>query len=53
MLVGDVISTKGMTQKDLPRLTEMTRQAVIALKDDLDGRAYVPAKLRKYLRATA
>ena len=53
MLVGDVISTKGMTQHDLPKLMAMTREAVIALKHDLEGRAFVPAKQQKRLRATA
>jgi 1-acyl-sn-glycerol-3-phosphate acyltransferase len=53
MLVGDVISTKGMTPADQDRLVEMTREAVIALKDDLDGRTFVPARARQSLRASA
>jgi 1-acyl-sn-glycerol-3-phosphate acyltransferase len=52
MLVGDVISTKGMTSADQDRLIEMSREAVIALKDDLEGRTFVPEKQQK-IRATA
>jgi 1-acyl-sn-glycerol-3-phosphate acyltransferase len=50
MLVGDVISTKGMTKDDQDRLVEMTREAVIALKDELEGRTFVPPQT---IRATA
>lgn len=53
MLVGDVISTKGMTPADQDRLIEMTREAVIALKDELDGRTFVPAKQQHKIRASA
>lgn len=53
MLVGDVISTKGMTPADQDRLIEMTREAVIALKDELDGRTFVPAKQQRNIRASA
>jgi 1-acyl-sn-glycerol-3-phosphate acyltransferase len=47
LLVGDVISTKGMTEADQSRLMAETRERVIALKDELDGRTFVPQKLRK------
>lgn len=46
ILVGDVISTRGLTEDDIDGLIEQTRDAVIALKDELDGRAFAPAKLR-------
>lgn len=51
LLVGDIISTRGLTEADLPRLIAETRQRVIALKAELEGRAYVvrepkPASLR-------
>lgn len=38
MLVGDVISTKGMTEADLPRLMATTRERVIGLKQELEAR---------------
>ena len=40
MLVGDVISTKGMTERDLDALATRAREAVVALKDELDGKTY-------------
>ena len=46
LIVGDVISTQGMTDADLPRLMAETRERVIALKDELDGRTFVPQRLR-------
>jgi 1-acyl-sn-glycerol-3-phosphate acyltransferase len=46
ILVGDVISTRGMSEDDLDELMERSRDAVVALKDELDGRAYAP-RLRK------
>jgi 1-acyl-sn-glycerol-3-phosphate acyltransferase len=51
LIVGDVISTQGMTEADLPRLMAETRERVIALKDELDGRTFVPARVG--VRATA
>ena len=46
LIVGEPISTRGMTDADMERLIETTRQAVIALKDELEGRTVVPHKLR-------
>lgn len=51
LLVGDVISTKGMTLADQARLIDMARETVIALKDELEGRTFVPEKQK--LRASA
>jgi 1-acyl-sn-glycerol-3-phosphate acyltransferase len=54
MLVGDLISTRGLTDKDLPRLMAETRARVVMLKDELDRRAYgAPAKVAKPKRVTA
>jgi 1-acyl-sn-glycerol-3-phosphate acyltransferase len=53
MLVGDVISTKGMTRADQDRLVEMSRQAVVALKHELDGRTFAPNAAANKIRATA
>ncbi len=39
LLVGEVISTRGMGEADLESLIDEAREAVIALKDELDGRA--------------
>ncbi len=36
-LVGDPISVKGLTEEDLPALMERGRDAIIALKEQLDG----------------
>jgi 1-acyl-sn-glycerol-3-phosphate acyltransferase len=44
--VGEPISTRGMTDADVPRLIAEVRQQVIALKDELDGHGYVPQRLR-------
>ena len=38
LVVGDVISTKGMTEADLDALMVQTREAVIALKNEADIR---------------
>lgn len=46
ILVGDVISTRGMKESDLDRLIDLSREAVIALKDELDGRAFVAPRRR-------
>src|SRR5579862_612077 len=35
---GEPISTQGMTEDDLGRLMAMSRDAVVALKDELDGK---------------
>jgi 1-acyl-sn-glycerol-3-phosphate acyltransferase len=40
ILVGDPISTRGMSEDDLDALIEQSREAVIDLKDELDGRTY-------------
>jgi 1-acyl-sn-glycerol-3-phosphate acyltransferase len=37
MLVGDVIPTRGLDDKDVDALIARTRETVIALKDQLDG----------------
>ena len=42
LIVGHPISTKGMTEKDLPRLMATTRETVVALKDELEGRTFAP-----------
>ncbi len=36
--VGHPISTRGMTEADTERLIEMSREAVIALKEELEGK---------------
>ena len=38
ILVGEVISTRGLGDKDLDGLIARCRDTVIALKDELDGR---------------
>lgn len=38
IVVGDLISTKGLTEADLPGLMERTRDRVIALKHECDAR---------------
>jgi 1-acyl-sn-glycerol-3-phosphate acyltransferase len=43
LLVGEPISTKGLTDKDLDALIARGREAVIALKDELDGRVAAEA----------
>jgi 1-acyl-sn-glycerol-3-phosphate acyltransferase len=54
MLVGDVISTRGLREADLPQLMAETRQAIVELKAELEGRARVPAaRPRKQLRRLA
>ena len=53
MLVGDVISVEGMTLDDQDELVAKTREAVIALKDDLEGRTFVPAPQQSSVRASA
>jgi 1-acyl-sn-glycerol-3-phosphate acyltransferase len=53
MIVGDVISTKGMTEADLERLTAETRARVVALKQELEARALAPVGRKQALRATA
>jgi 1-acyl-sn-glycerol-3-phosphate acyltransferase len=40
MLVGDVIPIKHYTEADMDALIARCREAVIELKDELDGRAY-------------
>jgi 1-acyl-sn-glycerol-3-phosphate acyltransferase len=40
ILVGDVISTRGMTERDLQALMDQARDQVIALKDELEGRRF-------------
>jgi 1-acyl-sn-glycerol-3-phosphate acyltransferase len=40
LLVGDVISIKGYTDSKIDELILLTRDEVIALKDELDGRTY-------------
>ncbi len=54
MLVGETISTRGMTDKDLPRLLEQSRQRVVDLKEELEGRPLVASKRARSgaLRAT-
>jgi 1-acyl-sn-glycerol-3-phosphate acyltransferase len=52
LIVGEPISTKGMTDADMQRLIAETRETVIALKDELEGRTFVPQKQHK-LRALA
>jgi 1-acyl-sn-glycerol-3-phosphate acyltransferase len=47
MLVGELISTKNLTEADVPWLIEHTRAAVIGLKDELEGRGFVQERLRK------
>jgi 1-acyl-sn-glycerol-3-phosphate acyltransferase len=37
MLVGDVVSTRGMTEEDVPRLSAMVRGMIIGLKHELEG----------------
>jgi 1-acyl-sn-glycerol-3-phosphate acyltransferase len=37
ILVGEPISTKGLTEKDMDGLIARSREAVIALKNELDG----------------
>jgi 1-acyl-sn-glycerol-3-phosphate acyltransferase len=45
ILAGEPISTRGMTDDDLERLMAMSRDAVVALKDELDGKpAAAPAQ---------
>jgi len=46
ILVGDLIPTAGLGEDDLDELIDRSREAVVALKDELDGRAYAP-RLRK------
>jgi 1-acyl-sn-glycerol-3-phosphate acyltransferase len=48
ILVGDVISTRGHSEATLDELMAHARASVLALKDELDGRAAAPR-----LRATA
>jgi 1-acyl-sn-glycerol-3-phosphate acyltransferase len=45
LLVGDVISTSGYAPGDADALIAHTRDTIIALKDELEGRAY-PTPLR-------
>jgi 1-acyl-sn-glycerol-3-phosphate acyltransferase len=40
LLVGEVISTRGYAVENLDDLIAHTRDQIIALKDELDGRAY-------------
>jgi 1-acyl-sn-glycerol-3-phosphate acyltransferase len=54
LMVGDVISTKGMTEADLHQLMGRTRERVIELKQELEGRVVAPAaKQKQRIRATA
>jgi 1-acyl-sn-glycerol-3-phosphate acyltransferase len=53
LIVGDLISTKGLTEADLNALMTQTRERVISLKHELEGRAFVPQKQKQRLRATA
>jgi 1-acyl-sn-glycerol-3-phosphate acyltransferase len=54
LIVGDVISTKGMTEADLNQLMARTRERVIGLKQELEGRVVAPAaKQKQRIRATA
>ena len=46
LIVGEPISTAGMTDADLQRLMATTRERVIALKDELEERTFEPQKLR-------
>jgi 1-acyl-sn-glycerol-3-phosphate acyltransferase len=43
VLVGDVISTRGYTLQNMDELIDRTREEVIALKDELDGRRRLSA----------
>ncbi len=40
VLIGDPIPTRGLGEKDLDALIARSRQTVIALKDELEGRGY-------------
>ena len=40
ILVGEPISTKGLSEDDLERLMEFSRERVVELKDELDGKTY-------------
>jgi 1-acyl-sn-glycerol-3-phosphate acyltransferase len=53
LIVGDVISTRGLTEADLDQLMTRTRERVIGLKDQLEGRTIAPQKQKQRLRATA
>lgn len=46
LLVGEVISVKGLTGADLKPLAERTRQVVVALKDQLEGQSSGTPALR-------
>jgi 1-acyl-sn-glycerol-3-phosphate acyltransferase len=37
LIVGEVISTKGLSEGDLPQLMAETRDKIVALKEQLDG----------------
>jgi 1-acyl-sn-glycerol-3-phosphate acyltransferase len=54
MLVGQVISTRGLTEADLPRLMTETRAQIVGLKDELERRAFATAApVAKRKQATA
>lgn len=40
IMVGDVISTRGLSHAELDKLIDRTRTSVIRLKDELDARTY-------------
>jgi 1-acyl-sn-glycerol-3-phosphate acyltransferase len=46
ILVGQVIPVRGHSEERLDQLVAQTRNAVIALKDELDGRLRPPPRLR-------
>lgn len=46
VLVGDVIPTRGLGERDLDALIERSRDAVIALQDRLEGRDWAQPKRR-------
>jgi 1-acyl-sn-glycerol-3-phosphate acyltransferase len=50
--VGHPISTKGMTEKDIERLMEMSRDAVIALKEELEGQDPKSTRQEQYRKAS-
>jgi 1-acyl-sn-glycerol-3-phosphate acyltransferase len=43
ILVGDPISTKGMTEADLEKLSNHTRQVILNLKAELEGTKHAPS----------
>jgi 1-acyl-sn-glycerol-3-phosphate acyltransferase len=55
MLVGELISTRGLTEKDMPRLMAETRSKVVLLKEELERTAFgaAPQRAKKPKRATA